>query len=336
MKLLTFAIPCYNSQDYMEHCIETLLPGGDDVEILIVDDGSKDSTAQIADAYEKKYPGIVRAIHQENGGHGEAVNTGIRNATGLYFKVVDSDDWVDADAYRKILDKLRELAGGEDTLDMLISNYVYEKEGAKRKKVMRYPSLPQNELFTWNESKFHKGQYILMHSVIYRTKLLRECGLELPKHTFYVDNIYVYKPLPSVRKMYYMDVDFYRYFIGREDQSVNEKVMISRIDQQIRVNKIMVDEFDLWKIQNRRLRRYMFNYLEIITVVSTVMLIRSGTEENLQKKRELWGYIKNHDIRLFHHLRSGIMGSTMNLPGRGGRKISVAAYKISQKVVGFN
>lgn len=336
MKLLTFAIPCYNSQDYMENCIKSLLPGGEDVEILVVDDGSKDSTADIADAYEKKYPGIVRAIHQENGGHGEAVNAGIRNATGLYFKVVDSDDWVDLDAYMKILDKLRELAGGETTLDMFIANYVYEKEGAKRKKVMRYPSLPKERIFKWNEAKLHKGQYILMHSVIYRTKLLRECGLELPKHTFYVDNIYVYKPLPSVKTMYYMDVDFYRYYIGRADQSVNETVMIGRIDQQIKVNKLMVDEFDLWKITNPRLRHYMFNYLEIITVISTVMLIRSGTEENLLKKRELWKYIKDRDIRLFHHLRAGIMGNAMNLPGKGGRKISVAAYKISQKVVGFN
>ncbi len=337
MKLLTFAIPCYNSESYMEHCIESLLPGGEDVEILIVDDGStKDRTAEIADAYEKKYPGIVRAIHQENGGHGEAVNTGIRNATGLYFKVVDSDDWVDYEAYMKILAKLKELAGGDRTLDMFIANYVYEKEGAKRKKVMRYTALPQDKLITWDDSKFHKGQYILMHSVIYRTQLLRECGLELPKHTFYVDNIYVYKPLPNVKYMYYMDVDFYRYFIGRDDQSVNEKVMIGRIDQQIRVNKIMVDAFDLWKLPNKKLRKYMFNYLEIITVVSTIMLIRSGTQENLDKKRELWKYIKDKDIRLFHHLRRGIMGNTMNLPGKSGRKISVAAYKISQKVVGFN
>ena len=257
----------------MENCINSLLLGGEDVEILVVNDGSKDLTGEIADAYERKYPGIVRAIHQENGGHGEAVNAGIRNATGLYFKVVDSDDWVDQDAYAKILTKLRELSGGEDTLDMLISNYVYEKEGAKRKKVMRYSTLPQECLFTWKDAgRFRKGQYILMHSVIYRTKLLRECGLELPKHTFYVDNIYVYKPLPSVRNMYYMDVDFYRYYIGREDQSVNEKVMISRIDQQIQVNKIMVDEFDLWKISNRRLRHYMFNYLEIITVISLSLI----------------------------------------------------------------
>ena len=337
MKLLTFAIPCYNSESYMRNCIESLLPGGEDVEIIIVDDGStKDRTAEIADEYAKKYPGIIKAVHQENGGHGEAVNAGLRNATGLYFKVVDSDDWVDQEAYMKILAKLKELAGGDKVLDMFISNYVYEKEGAKHKKVMRYSALPKDQLMTWKDTKFRKGQYILMHSVIYRTQLLRECGLELPKHTFYVDNIYVYKPLPSVKYMYYMDVDFYRYFIGRDDQSVNEKVMISRIDQQIKVNKIMVAAFDLWKLRDKKLQKYMFSYLEIITVVSTVMLIKSGTEENLQKKRELWGYIKDHDIRLFHHLRRGIMGSTMNLPGKGGRKISIAAYKISQKVVGFN
>lgn len=337
MKLLTFAIPCYNSQDYMEHCIDSILPGGDDVEILIIDDGSKDRTAEIADAYEAKYPGIVRAIHQENGGHGEAVNAGIRNATGLFFKVVDSDDWVNEEAYKQILKKLKEFAGGPTTLDMMLANYVYEKEGAQHKRVMRQTGFPQDRVFTWSDIRhFHKGHYILMHSVIYRTELLRVCGLELPKHTFYVDNIYVYKPLPHVRTMYYMDVDFYRYFIGREDQSVNEKVMISRIDQQIRVNKIMIDDVDLHKVTNLKCRKYMINYLEIITVVSTIMLIRSGTEENLEKKRELWKYIKDKDIALFHKLRHGIMGQTMNLPGKGGRKISVAAYRLSQKVVGFN
>ena len=242
MKLLSVTIPCYNSQDYMKHCIETLLIGGEDVEILIVDDGSTDDTGKIADEYAEKYPTIVRAIHQENGGHGEAVNTGIRNATGLYFKVVDSDDWVDEEAYQKILEKLRELSGGKSTLDLLIANYVYEKEGFKHKKVMHYRGIfPEEQIFGWNDSKyFKKGKYLLMHSMIYRTKLLHECELELPKHTFYVDNLFAYIPLTYVKNMYYLDVDFYRYYIGRDDQSVNEKVMIGRIDQQIKVNKIMI------------------------------------------------------------------------------------------------
>ena len=340
MKLLSIAIPCYNSEAYMDKCIESLLKGGEEVEILVVNDGSSDRTAEIADAYAEKYPTIIKAIHQENGGHGEAVNAGIRNATGLYFKVVDSDDWVNEEAYMQILRTLTELTRGPRTLDMLISNFVYEKQGATRKKVMQYRHcLPVNEIFGWDSVHMPKGKYLLMHSIIYRTKLLHECGLELPKHTFYVDNLFAFEPLPSVKNMYYLDVNFYRYYIGRQDQSVNETVMISRIDQQIRVTKLMIDYLVGRKselVKNRRLYQYMRNYLEIIMTVSSVLLIRSGTTEHLEKKKELWEYLKGKDKRLYLWMRNGIMGGTMNLPGRGGRKISVEGYKICQKLFGFN
>ncbi len=342
MKLLSIAIPCYNSENYMRKCVESLLPGGEDVEILIVDDGSaKDRTAAIADEYAAKYPTIVKAIHKENGGHGSAVNTGIENASGLYFKVVDSDDWVKEDAYLQVLSTLREQTGIDKVLDMLVCNFVYDKVGEKRKKVMHYRHiLPKDTLFTWEDCHhFIKGHYILMHSVIFRTKLLRDNHIRLPEHTFYVDNLYVFEPLPYVKNMYYLDVNFYRYYIGREDQSVNESVMISRIDQQIRVNKLMVDYLVEKKseiIRNKRLYQYMRNYLEIITTVSSVLLIRSGTEEALQKKKELWQYLKGKDKGLYVYLRHGIMGGAMNLPGRGGRKLSVEGYKICQKLFKFN
>ena len=339
MKLLTIVIPCYNSAAYMENCIESLLPGGDEVEILIVDDGSqKDNTAEIADRYERKYPGICRAIHQENGGHGEAVNAGLRNAAGIFFKVVDSDDWVNEQAYRQVLDTLRRFVYGKDTLDMLITNFVYEKQGAKHKKVMNYNmALPKNELFTWDDVKvFIAGQYILMHSVIYRTELLRECGLELPKHTFYVDNIFVYEPLPHVQKMYYLDVNFYRYFIGRSDQSVNEQVMIGRIDQQILVTKQMLGCHDVTKLSSRKLKHYMVRYLEIMMVISSILAIKSGSRENMEKKKELWNYVKKMNPSLYLRLRFGFLGQGMNLPGKSGRSISIAGYKIAQKFFGFN
>lgn len=201
-------------------------------------------------------------------------------------------------------------------------------------------ALPANKIFGWNEVKhFHKGQYILMHSVIFRTKLLKECGLKLPEHTFYVDNIFVFEPLPFVKNMYYLDVNFYRYYIGREGQSVNEEIMISRIDQQIKVNKIMIDYLveNKAKIYGRRkLKNYMLNYLEIITVISSILLIRSDTEENLQKKQELWQYIKEKDRGLFFRLRYGVLGNSMNLPGKGGRKISVEGYKLCQRFFKFN
>ena len=341
MKLLTFTVPCYNSAAYMEKCIDSLLPGGEEVEILIVDDGSTDETAVIADRYERQYPDIVKAIHKKNGGHGSAVNTGIEHASGLYFKVVDSDDWVKAEAYMQILDTLKNLTGGHRPLDMLISNFVYEKTGENRRKVMRYRHiLPKDEMFTWDDiHHFYKGHYILMHSVIFRTKLLWECGIKLPEHTFYVDNLYVFEPLPSVKTMYYLDVNFYRYYIGREDQSVNEDIMIGRIDQQIKVNKIMVDYMADNKnaiFQNRKLSQYMLSYLDIITTVSSILLIRSDTEENLQKKKELWDYIKKKDWILYRKLRFGLLGQCTNLPGKGGRKISVEGYKICRRFFNFN
>ena len=338
MKLLSIGIPSYNSEGFMRKCIESLLPGGEEVEIIIVNDGSKDGTAAIADEYAEKYPTIVKAVHQENGGHGEAVNAGLRKATGLYYKVVDSDDWVNEEAYLAILKKLAELVKSGEMVDMFISNYVYEKEGKKRKKVMQYrTAFPTDQVFTWDDVKFlHVGQYILMHSVIYRTQMLKDCGLELPKHTFYVDNVYVYHPLPYVKKMYYMDVNFYRYYIGREGQSVQEQIMIGRIDQQIRVNKILIDDCDVWKIKNKKLRNYMLSYLEIMMAVSSILAIKSKQPENLAKKKELWQYLKAKDVRAYKRIRRSIMGNTMNLPGEGGRKISVTAYKIAQMVVGFN
>lgn len=338
MKLLSIAVPCYNSQDYMNHCIDTLLTGGDDVEILIVDDGSKDDTAKIADEYEKKYPGIVRAIHQENGGHGAAVMTGVHNAQGVYFKVVDSDDWVDTDAFAQILATLRELVETDRAVDLFVSNYIYDKVGAKHKRVMRYANaIPEEKVITWDDvGVFHKGQYILMHSVIYRTQVLRDCGLDLPRHTFYVDNLFVYVPLPYVKTLYYLDVVFYHYFIGRGDQSVQEDVMIRRIDQQIKVNKLMAQQVDLKKVENKRLRGYMFNYLEIITVISSILCLRSGIEENFRKKQELWEFLEQNDAQIYRKLRRGIMGRVMNLPGKLGRGIAVTAYKITQRTVGFN
>lgn len=337
MKLLSIAIPCYNSEKYIRKCVESLLPGGDEVEILIVDDGSTDETSAIADEYAGRYPGIVKVIHQENGGHGAAVNTGIKNASGLYFKVVDSDDWVNEASYKKILETLESLTKDGSIIDMLISNFVYEKEGTKRRKVMSYKNaLPEGRIFTWNDiGHLGVGKYFLMHSVIYRTQLLRDCNLQLPEHTFYVDNIFVFYPLPFVKKMYYLDENFYRYYIGRADQSVNEKVMISRIDQQLRVNKIMVDAFAQQKISNKKLCRYMMSYLDIITTVTSILLIRSKREDEHQTRQELWSYIKKTDRMLYYRLQRGVT-RVANMPGKSGRTIAVTIYKIYQKLYGFN
>lgn len=340
MKLLTIAVPCYNSADYMEHCINTLLTGGSEVEVIIVDDGSfKDNTAEIADRYAAEHPDIVRVIHQENGGHGAAVNTGLAHAGGLYFKVVDSDDWVDEEAYRKVLDTLRTFSQQEQPVDMLIANYTYEHTNEGTTRTLDYRGkMPEDRVFGWEElGHFRPDQHILMHSVIFRTALLHESCLHLPEHCFYVDNIFVYQPLPLVKTLYYLNVDFYRYFIGRSDQSVNEEVMIGRVDQQLKITYFMLRLGDPMQMQlPKRLQDYMLHYLSMMILISSVFLVLSRKEENEEKRRKLWRDIQSIDPALYRQLRYRHICGFADMPIIRRRHILGNGYRIAKKLYKFN
>ncbi len=338
MRVLSVAIPCYNSQEYMRHAIETLLTGGEDVEIIIVNDGSKDNTQTIAGEYAAQYPGQVLAISQENGGHGEAVNTGLKHATGLYYKVVDSDDWVDEAAFKKMLQVMKNNIAKDQMVDMYLANYVYEKVALNKQKVIKYTGIfPQNKIFGWDEVRhFGQSQYVIMHSVFYRTQMLKDCGLKLPKHTFYVDNIFVYYPLPFVKTMVYVDVDLYRYFIGREDQSVNEKVMMGRMDQQLRVTRQMIDQTRVEDIKEVKLRKYMIKYMSMMMTICTVFLLKRGQEQDRKDIEGIWAYLRDKDPALYSMVKKTFLGRAMSLPGRFGKRIILWGYTISQKIFGFN
>lgn len=338
MKLLTVTIPCYNSQEYMAHAIESALAGGDDMEILIVDDGSSDNTLAIAQEYEKKYPAIVRAIHKENGGHGSAVNTGIANATGKFFKVLDSDDWFDVDSLKKIIHLIKYIAKDSIPLDLIISNYVYEKPSMNKQKSMNYRSaFPPNKFVTWDDAKYFKiTNNLLMHSLMYRTELLRDCKLQLPEHTFYVDNIFAFVPLPYVKRIYYLNVDLYRYYIGRDDQSVNEAVMTKRIDQQIKITKLMIDSFDLESIKSKKLQSYMLQYLSMMMIVSSALLVNEGSEENLAKREYLWNYLKKSDKKVYRLITQKKFGFALQFKSGIGKKVIVKGYRLMNKIYAFN
>ena len=305
-----------------------------------MDDGStKDDTPAICDEYAAKYPTIVKAIHQENGGHGEGVNQGIRNASGMYYKVVDSDDWLDTDCLQKVLAKLSALVERHTAPDLMICNYVYEHVEDGTSYTVRYTNVfPENRLFSWMHVRhFRPDQNLLMHSVIYRTEVLRQCGMVLPKHTFYVDNIFVYQPLPYVKSMYYMNLDLYRYFIGRADQSVNESVMVKRVDQQLRVTKHMIDCQDLDALKDRkRLRAYMLHYLSMMMSVSDIFLLLDGTPEAYTKKKELWNYLKEQVSPSVYRSVVLSLGGVTNMNFPGSSKVILGGYRLAQKVVKFN
>ena len=324
----------------MDKCIQSLLKAGEEVEILIINDGStKDNTKEIAEKYQREYPTICKAINKENGGHGDAVNYGLANATGKYFKVVDSDDWVDESALKKVLNSLRKFENIEESPEAVVVNYVYEHTYSGKQRVVEFSKkMPIEKKFSFEEvKKFGVGQFMAMHSVIYLTQLLRDIKLQLPKHTFYVDNIFVYTPLSYVKKFYYINVDFYRYFIGRPDQSVQENIQMQRIDQHIRVNKIMIDAHDITALKKQRpkLYKYMRDYLMIITVISSIFLIKIGDREALNKKKELWDYFMDKFPKECKRTKKKLVGITAsnNLIKLWFSKV---IYKIAKKKLKFN
>ena len=341
-KVVTFGIPSYNAAADMDRCISSILEGSGyapDVEVIIVDDGTPDETPRKADEWDARYPGIVRAVHQENGGHGIAVLSGLREASGTYYKVVDSDDWLDAEALSTMLSILRGFEERGCRVDLFISNYVYEKvhEG-KRTAISYRTALPRKKVFGWDQiGRFRPDQNLLMHSLCYRTDVLRAADLPLPAHTFYVDNIYAYVPLPRCETLYYADIDLYRYFIGREGQSVNEATMVRRLDQQFRITRIMMESYHLYDdVRSARLRSYMMGYFTMMMTICSVFSKLSDDPQARIRLRDLWRDLKVYDERMYRHARYGLLGMGTNLPTRAGEKTTIGLYHLASRIFKFN
>ena len=333
-------LAAYNMESYLDRCVNSLLSASDisDLEVLIVDDGSKDGTLEYAHKLERTNPGAVRAIHQENKGHGGAVNTGIAAATGMYVKVVDADDWVDPQAIDTVLATLRAQHDTDEPIDMLVTNYVYDKVAKRHKTVVNFRRVMEaGRVLGWDDlGKFGLAQYIIMHALTFRTQVVRDSGLKLPEHTFYVDFYYSYQPFPWVKRIQYLDVPFYHYFIGREGQSVQTDVMIKRVDQLRLVNRLMTEATPERGTVPEGLYRYMIHFLAIESCVTSTFLILSRDPANYVKKTELWDAIDAYSPAIGKDVRSQLMSRALNLPGKTGRWIVRNGYLIAERIVGFN
>ncbi len=336
MKDITFVVPCYNSQEYMKRCINSLLGCGNAGEIIIVNDGSTDATGEIADHYETLYPEIIKVVHKRNGGHGSGVNAGLRLASGRFFKVVDSDDWLDEKALHTVLKCLQMW---EDKVDMMVCDYVYDHLYENRQRSAGFGNVfPRDRICGWQDMRrFGPSQYLIMHALIFRTAILKQSNVNLPEHTFYVDNLFAYKPLPNVKNILYIKEELYHYFLGRDDQSVTEESYKKRIDQQILVTKMVADSVDLREVKNvsPKLAAYMMRNVSVMLSICCIYLLMINTNEALKKRRALWQYIKEKDKSLYRKMRYTTICGFTYLPGKTGRVLTLKGYKIAKKIYQF-
>ena len=337
-KLLTIAVPAYNSEKYLSKCLDTLVHSGEEVEVLVVNDGSSDGTLDLARAYEQRYPGVVVAVDQVNRNWGGAVNHAIELASGEYFYIVDSDDWLDPDVLNVVLGKLRALRDAGNLVDLFVVNYIYNRVEDDTRHTIHYRKLiPQDRVVGWDDLSVPKiDQYLMIHSMLYRTQVIRESKLVLPEGMSYMDSLLMLKPLRFVKSLYYHDCDLYWYTIGREGQSIEPEVLKRHIGDQLHATRWAIDGFDYKDLQeiSPRLASCSLRYLSAMMTVSSIHLFQINTPESIEDNRKLWEYLRESDPVLYRRLHASFAGlvARRTAPGRAVAKFG---YNVAAKIFKF-
>lgn len=290
-KILTVLVPVYNTELYIKRCLDSLILNEvlDDIEVLVVSDGSKDSSVDIVKSYEKKYPSTIKLIEKENGGHGSTINKGLEVASGKYFRVLDSDDWVNVEGFIKFVKRLK-----KEDADLVVTNYKQVHVYDQHEVFNRYDNLKENVIYDFDsfDLELLNGEYFVMATSTYKTEKLREAGLQLLEKTFYVDMQYNIQPIIAVQNFVYYDLDIYRYYIGRKDQSVNINSFVRNKDFHEKVVKNILEYY----LKNKK--SYSPNkcaYIEMILIylLNTHYTIYCDYDKN---NKEAYKQIKEFDI----------------------------------------
>lgn len=258
-RILSVIVPAYNVEKYLRECLDSLIirEEPDRMEVLIIDDGSTDSSREIGLSYEKRFPDIFRVISKKNGGHGSALNRGIAEADGKYIKVVDGDDWLDTEELKKMVDFLETA-----DQDMIAANYCWVDTYSRKKTVQQeapFEGVIYGKTYTMDE--IGDRTYIKMHSVIIKTEVMRKVPCPIDEHCFYVDSEYVMFPIPFTQKVVFLDSYLYMYRIGRKNQSVNSAQMAKNKSQHLKVFYRLL-EYYRWAKTQKGTTRGQIQYLE--------------------------------------------------------------------------
>lgn len=302
-KLLSMLVPCGDVQKDIRDCVESLLAGGEDLEILLVDIGAQNSAGAVLKELKEKYPNIIRTMRQPTGTRGSAVMSGLQMASGNYFKVVDPEHRLNETVLARVMELLRE---SEEKFDLLICNSVLEKPDEKRKKVAHYRrELPKEQVFGWDEfGRFAKGDYIWMSSCIYRTQMLLDEGLEIPQNINCIETLYETLPMQWVKKMYYLDGELDHCYIRWEDPKREEEIRVNSAVQRLRIAQMLLDQLNMNNEDTPKRNRYLYNCFERITAETSVLLVKSSKPELRVKRDWFWQDLYEKDAKLCEKLRS--------------------------------
>ena len=234
-KVLTVSVAAYNIERYIRETLDSfVIPEVmDDIEVIVVNDGSKDNTSVMAHEYSEKYPNTFRVIDKENEGLGSTMNYACKIAEGKYFKTVDGDDWVNREGFVELVKYLKE---ADD--DLVVTNFIRVNDKTKKEQAVTFAC--SGERKTCDFEQEYNGQKLFMLALAFRTQILRDIELHLTEHCFYVDIEYILTPIPMVRTISFLNQSVYMYRIAVDEQSMSVAGKRKHIDEQLKILKKMI------------------------------------------------------------------------------------------------
>lgn len=285
-KLLTIVVPVYNTEKYLPKCLDSLIVPDylEQLEVLIVIDGSPDNSAAVAKQYQQQYPNTFTAIEKENGGHGSTINKGLSLATGKYFRVLDSDDWFDETNFKLFLDRLT--TADED----VVMTHVVREYTSEGRSIL------------WKDQGF-EGQYDITHTDLsslsavnhdffamarcaYKTQLLRAKHLVLLEKRCFEEAFLHIFIFPWLNSFVYYDLPLYHYHLERPGQSVKQYFTLKHWQDWCALVKQMIAyhsaQGELSKLRRRYIVQSIKSYANNLYIFATTLPYQEGKQE-LQK-----------------------------------------------------
>lgn len=284
-KILTISVAAYNLGEMIEDNLKSFIQSDvkELIEVIVTDDGSKDNTAEIVEKYAKEYPGIIKLIKQKNAGAGSTVNSGIKNATGKYFKIVDGDDWVETKNLNDLVSNLQKIDA-----DIVLTNYeIYDES---KKMIINTSKLPLEKNKKMNFEKICKNIHLDMHNVTYKTSIFKENNIILD-NGFYTDVEYLLLPTSYLKNGIYYDIDLYVYRVAREGQSVSLPSMQKNLNMHDLVLKRLIKYYeDNKNIFNENVKNYISK--RIADMADTQLMTILTFKDDKELKNKVKGYFK--------------------------------------------
>lgn len=298
-KTLTIAIPVYNMENLLPRCLDSILKarGVGDVEILVINDGSKDESLRIAKEYEADFPESVIAIDKENGGWGSVINLALEKASGKYFKILDSDDWFDTNSFERLIEILKTAEA-----DIVATSYTKVYDDADSKTISYSESVCGDVLdFEQRLAELNYKTDIPMATLCYKTEILKEIGLKVADK-YYADVEYALVPLCKVKTIQYLDLNVYQYYLGREDHSTSAKGYIAHFRDYLEITKKLVLFLEQSKIQGNvgvLLKNEIQKHVRFAYYLLLSTMFVGGSIEAKSSLTELDNYLKEHSSYLY-------------------------------------